>query len=276
MRVAGTAGVFEGADFQPGDFDLVYANSAAALLAAFWKAGKGTRHLWTDMFTRKEVFSWMNPLLRRRWPGDIEYLKDLMLQEFTRSDFKALDAPSPEIRVGILNLRSGKTEYVTLTSINAIRLLSASCALPVVAPAVKFGEDMYVDGGTLYPIPMIRAWEENHWLEEDLEFLFISNRPGNWEHPEVNRLLAWWTFPSSPKLRRSLLRRPAHHWAATALMESLAEKKTNGILMRRFHPPKPYGIDLLERDPVKVEGVYEEGRVLGKLNFNTGASAMTG
>jgi NTE family protein len=136
-------------------------------------------------------------------------------------------------------LPSGAMRVVEGAAVTGRHLLAA-CALPPLMPPVRIGGRLYVDGGTLYPVPLKEAVAAG--ADEIVAVDLFRGAPCN--APRVLRLTTLWI--------RNLLRRESHQPAP----EDLAR-----VRLRYLGHPASLGTirQCFEWDPGRVERLIELG-----------------
>jgi NTE family protein len=143
------------------------------------------------------------------------------------------------LQVCMAELPSGAMRVVEGAAVTGRHLLAA-CALPPLMPPVRIGARLYVDGGTLYPVPLKEAVATG--ADEIVAVDLFRGAPCN--APRVLRLTTLWI--------RNLLRRESHQPAP----EDLAR-----VRLRYLGHPASLGTirQCFEWDPGRVERLIELG-----------------
>ena len=146
---------------------------------------------------------------------------------------------SCRLQVCMAELRSGAMRVVEGGAVTERHLLAA-CALPPIMPPVRVDGRLYVDGGTLYPVPLKEAVATG--ADEIVAVDLFRGAPCN--APRVLRLTTLWI--------RNLLRRESHQPAS----EDLAR-----VRLRRLGHATSLGTvrQCFEWVPGRVERLMEMG-----------------
>jgi NTE family protein len=143
------------------------------------------------------------------------------------------------LQVCMAELPGGAMRVVEGAAVTERHLLAA-CALPPLMPPVRIGGRLFVDGGTLYPVPLKEAVATG--ADEIVAVDLFRGAPCN--APRVVRLATLWI--------RNLLRRESHQPAAQDLarvrLRYLGHAASLGTIRQCF-----------EWDPARVERLIELG-----------------
>ena len=80
---------------------------------------------------------------------------------------KTLSDYRPRLTFTVVNLNIGRTEYIdtrTHPNIKIVEAVIASCAIPILLPAIKINGDLYCDGGIADPFPIHKALDREYTL----------------------------------------------------------------------------------------------------------------
>ena len=97
----------------------------------------------------------------------------------TLSDYK------PRITFSVVNLNIGKTEYIdTMThpNLKILDAVMASCAIPILLPALEINGNLYCDGGVVDPFPIHKTLDPEYTLGINCSG---ENNPGS--RVEINK-----------------------------------------------------------------------------------------
>jgi predicted patatin/cPLA2 family phospholipase len=156
-----------------------------------------TRDIWIRELTSRRLCG-VRSLLACKRMADVDHLVDHCCRGV---DFSLLDQSSATVFVGVVNVETAETEYHQICGANARELLKATCALPTLARPVVINGTIYIDGGTLDPLPVATIMKQVDRL------LIFDNRPKYAPEPRhrgIERIL----FPGNYKLQREFAQRP--------------------------------------------------------------------
>lgn len=150
------------------------------------------------------------------------------------------------------NVETGLAEYIRITDMRGqIDVLRASASLPYFSRIVPFGGKKLLDGGCAESIPVHAA---SH-LGYRRSVIVLTRHAGYRKAPELT-MLAKLAYRRYPAFVRTLLERHTTYNAQQARAEELA-KQGSAFLIR---PSVPLDIGRMEKDPEKVQKVYDQGR----------------
>ena len=156
-----------------------------------------------------------------------------------------------KVLVGVTNARTGRAEYLDgLRADRQFTMLRATCAIPLLFPAIRLNGQEYYDGGLCDPIPIRKAI-----LDGMKRNLIILTRPEGYrkELERGNRVAARVLRKKYPRLEKILLTR---HEAYNETVKFCEEQAASGkaVLLRPSGP-----INSMEKDLGKIREAYQEG-----------------
>lgn len=161
-----------------------------------------------------------------------------------------------KLLVGVTNAETGKAEYLDgLKADSKFSMFRATCALPVLFPAIEVDGREYFDGGVADPIPIKKAI-----LDGNKKHLIVLTRPKGYEKKlkNENKLVAKKIAKKYPRMKEKILNRHVIYNETVAYCEEL-EKQGKAIIIR-----PDYAINSFEKDINKLEKTYEHGYNLAK------------
>ena len=97
---------------------------------------------------------------RNRSYFGLKFAYETIPQRLLPFDYDTFDAYPGTVEVVVTNLETGKAEYLPLPRRDCPNLLlEASCAIPLMFPAIEVNGQFYYDGGCSDPIPWKRAFD---------------------------------------------------------------------------------------------------------------------
>ena len=165
------------------------------------------------------------------------------------------------IRVGVTNAATGKAEYLDGKQLDRqCTMLKATCALPLVFPAIKLNGQEYFDGGLCDSIPVKKAEEDGH-----TKMLVILTQPQGYRKQltRANVTAARLLKRKYPNMVEPLLTR---HQMYNAQLDYCAQLEQEGraVVLR---PDQSVRIDSFEKDMDKIKALYEYGYRLAEENM---------
>lgn len=164
--------------------------------------------------------------------------------------------------VGVTNARTGKSEYLDGTRLDrANTMVKATCAIPLVFPAISLNGQQYYDGGICDPIPVRKALADGND-----KLLIVLTRPSTYRKTlnRSNRVAASVLRHKYPKLVEPLLTRHIKYNETVQYCDAL-ERQGKAIVLR---PAGDGVIDSFEKDLDKIEASYRYGYQLAEQRMD--------
>ncbi|RCX21784.1 putative patatin/cPLA2 family phospholipase [Fontibacillus phaseoli] len=161
---------------------------------------------------------------------------------------------SGKLLVGVTNASTGLPEYMNgLEADEQWTMLRATCAIPLVFPAIELNGQKYYDGGLADPIPIRKAIADGN----DKHLIVLTQPEGyrktlGKRNVRVARLLR----RKYPKLEQVLLMRHERYNETVALCEQL-EREGRAVIIRPAAP-----LDSFEKDIGKLRESCQHGYAL--------------
>lgn len=151
----------------------------------------------------------------------------------------------------LTNVDTGQAEYIKLSHIfEQMEVLRATSAMPFVSRMVEIDGKRYLDGGIADSIPL----EKCRQLGYD-KIIVILTRPLEYRKKAVNPLLFKLFYAKYPNLVASLTQRYLNY---NQRVEQVIEADKKGEIFV-FRPSKTLPIKRIEKDPVKIQAMYDLG-----------------
>ena len=189
---------------------------------------------------------------------DPELLYDRFPNELIPYDYDTYFAGHSRFEMVVTNCATGRAEYLVEDSGNRQRLLDiarASSSLPYVSKVVEVDGQPYLDGGIVDSLPVMRAIETGHKLN-----VVVMTRNRGFRNTGRDRKIPSFIYKKYPRLRVALSHRIKVYNQQLDMVEQMENR--GEILVIR--PQRPMDVDRIEKDPVKLEALYEEGFRLGE------------
>ena len=157
----------------------------------------------------------------------------------------------------VTNCLTGRAEYLEEHEGNRQRLLDicrASSSLPYVSKIIDVDGSLYLDGGIVDSIPVMRAIETGHERN-----VLVLTRNRGYRKTGRDLKIPPFIYRRYPRLRVVLSRRIKEYNRQLEMVEQM-EARGEVLCIR---PERPLEVDRIEKDPVKLEALYEEGFRLG-------------
>lgn len=152
----------------------------------------------------------------------------------------------------VTNMETGQPEYMQVKSVfQDMEILRASGSMPFVTKPVVINGQKYLDGGVSDSIPYKKFFEMGYEhlivvLTRDIDYV---------KKPMSKRLISMF-YRKYPKFMEQLIRRHDIYNQSVAELKKL-EKEGRVTIIR---PSEPIQISRMEKDPDKLQEVYELGR----------------
>lgn len=150
------------------------------------------------------------------------------------------------------NVETGKPEYLQMTDMfRDIDILRASASMPYVSRIVELGGKKYLDGGSTDSIP-VEAFQR---MGYEKNVVVLTRDITYRKKPEMRLLskLMYRRYPAFAKVQAD------RYLAYNRTVERILELEKEGSVFV-IRPSTPPGIGRMEKDPRKVQALYEQGR----------------
>ena len=252
MRGLFTAGVLDIFLDHEIQVDGILGVSAGAVFGVNYLSKQRGRVLrYNKRFNQDKDYMGVRPLLRT---GDIinrEYAYERVPEQLDVFDWKTFRESGVPFYAGVTNLDTGKPDYFQVKDVaEQMYILRASASMPFVTKPVQIGNGRYLDGGVSDSVPYQKMFEMGYD-----RLILVLTRDGNYEKKPLPERLVRMAYRHYPGFRDDLLYR---HEAYNRCMKEIRElEKTGRVFVIR--PAVPVEVRKLERDPEKLQGVYDLG-----------------
>lgn len=181
----------------------------------------------------------------------LNFAYDVVPNQLDLFDWETFQAYKGTVQFGVTNAKTGQVEYMNALEMDkSCTLLRATCAIPVLFPEIKLGDEPYFDGGLADPIPIKKAIEDGY----EKHILILTRPKGYRKHTDrqskfTMRLLS----AKYPKLVETMKKRVIRYNETMRYIERLEEQGKAFI----FRPEIP--IQSLEKDVNVMKKNYELG-----------------
>lgn len=192
----------------------------------------------------------------------IKFVYETVPESIFPFDWDAYMANPAKVVVGVTNAHTAQCEYLDgKTSDKKFTMLKATCALPLMFPAIKIDGKDYYDGGVSDPIPAKKAHNDGNE-----KMLIILTRPKGYkkELSRANVYASKLLKRKYPKFSELLLTRHNIYNSEVEYCEKL-EKEGKALILR---PSEEIQIDSLEKDLKKIDKIYRFGYDLAIENLD--------
>ena len=209
-----------------------------------------------DMLVKYDYLS-LKHLIRQGCIFDPELLYDRFPNELIPYDYDTYFSNDMTFEMVVTNCLTGRAEYLEEHEGNRQRLLDicrASSSLPYVSKIIDVDGSLYLDGGIVDSIPVMRAIETGHERN-----VLVLTRNRGYRKTGRDLKIPPFIYRHYPRLRVVLSRRIKEYNRQLEMVEQM-EARGEVLCIR---PERPVEVDRIEKDPVKLEALYEEGFRLG-------------
>jgi predicted patatin/cPLA2 family phospholipase len=263
MRGVYTAGVLE--YFLEHDlyFPYVIGVSAGACNAASYLSRQKGRNLKVNIgfVSDPRYLSWRN-FLKNRQAFGMDFIFDEIPNKLVPYDYEAFSKSPSEFVIGTTDCHSGKPVYFSKKDYgrDLLTVLRASSSLPFVAHEVHYKEKVLLDGGISDPIPIKKAHQDGF----KKNVVILTRNEGYLKKPSRFQFLVKRKYPHYPGLQSAMARRYQIYNETIHYLEE-EEKKGNVLIIR---PKEPLEVGRMERNPKKLEKLYQSGYEDAKKYFD--------
>ncbi len=252
MRGMFTAGVLDTFLKHNISVDAVVGVSAGALFGVNYISEQSGRVIrYNKRFNGDKNYMGLRPLLREGNIVSTQYAYyDVphRLDPFDDEKYKASKIPFYAV---VTNIENGEAEYIQIESVfEQMDTLRASGSMPFVSKPVSIGDKQYLDGAIVDSIPY-------KWLSEQGcdRLIVILTRDISYRKKSMPRSLTKLRYRKYPEFKERVLSR---HTMYNKSVEELSrwEKQGKAFVIR---PSQPVDIGRTEKDPEKLQAVYELG-----------------
>ena len=252
MRGLFTAGVLDIFLDHEIQVDGILGVSAGAVFGVNYQSKLRGRVLrYNKRFNQDKDYMGVRPLLRTGDINNREYAYERVPEQLDVFDWKTFRESGVPFYAGVTNLDTGKPDYFQVKDVaEQMDILRASASMPFVTKPVQIGNGRYLDGGVSDSVPYQKMFEMGYD-----RLILVLTRDGNYEKKPLPERLVRMAYRHYPGFRDDLLYR---HEAYNRCMKEIRElEKTGRVFVIR--PAVPVEVRKLERDPEKLQGVYDLG-----------------
>ncbi|HWO96308.1 MAG TPA: patatin family protein [Bacillus sp. (in: firmicutes)] len=261
MRGVYTAGVLEFFMEQNLFFPYVIGVSAGACHAASYLSRQPGRNRQVNIGFIKDsrYISWRNYWKHREFFG-MDFIFDEIPTNHVPFDFDTFLNKKERFVVGTTNCVTGEPVYYDDYERDILTVIRASSSLPFLAPIVNYRGKQLLDGGISDPIPIKKAQQDGM-----IKNVVVLTRNVGYQKKKSNMLwMAKRSYREYPGLVKALENRYRIYNETVAYLEK-EEAKGNVFIIR---PEQPLSVGRMERNPVKLESLYQQGYEEAKTKYD--------
>lgn len=187
----------------------------------------------------------------------LKFTYETIPQKLIPFDYDALEAYPGEAEVVVTNLETGLAEYLPLPRRDCPNLpLEASCAIPMMFPAIEYQGQRYYDGGCADAIPWKHALEVGC---DRVVVILTRERDYRKEGDPSFRMLEK-AFHKHPAFVETMRTRAERYNACRE--ELFAQEQAGNLIV--IAPEDTLGCSRTERDTEVLRGLWQEGYFAGR------------
>ncbi len=190
-------------------------------------------------------------LIKQRSIFGLDFVYDEVPNQLEKFDWKTYRSFQGKVVVVATNALTGNPTYFDgLKMDRRCNMLRATCALPLVFPAIMINKTPYYDGGLSDPIPLRKAMEDGCNKN-----IVILTRPEDYikDVSREAKMVAKFYRRKYPKISNALLTRHIGYNETTKYIKELEKKKEVFV----FRPSKP--VESFEKDVNILKETYDMG-----------------
>lgn len=253
MRGYYSAGVFEGFMEKGIMFPYIAGVSAGAANALSYISGQPMRSRQiVEHFASTPEYVSVRNLFKYGSMFNRELVFRKIPQKHVFFDYEALKSAPIEFYTGTMDCKTGKAVWFDKNELSEnLEITEASCAVPMIAPIVKYKGFELLDGGIPAPIPIEKSLEDKNTFH----VIVLTQNKGYVKKPFNNSALAKIIYRKYPNVVKALEMRHEIYNRQVALCEKL-EKENKAIIIR---PKDPIKVSRTTRDTKLILDLYDEG-----------------
>lgn len=253
MRGLYTCGVLEFLMEKDLYFNYVVGVSAGACNAVSYIAKQQGRNKTVNIkyCTDPRYMSFRN-LLRKKSFFGMDFIFDEIPNKLEFFDFETFRNSKCDFYIGVTDCKTGKPFYLNKNDIEKkFYALRATSSLPLISPIVKFKGHEFLDGGISDSIPVAKSISDGN----NKNIIVLTRNKDYRKSPIKYVKIITYKYKKYPELVKSILNRYKKYNETLDYIDEL-EKQGKAIVIR---PSKELTVDRLERNPEKLEALYNNG-----------------
>ena len=253
MRGMFTAGVTDVLYENGIAFDGIIGVSAGAVFGVNYLSGQTGRVIrYNKRFNSDKNYMSLKLLLKTGNIFNTDFAYGTVPRELDKFDDEAFIRSGIPFYAVITNIKSGKPEYIKINSgFEQMDVLRASASMPFVSKPVEINEKLYLDGGISDSIPFEKFAEMGYDRQ-----IVVLTRDINYKKKSVPKLPVKLYYRKYPEFVKKIISRAENY--NNKVMRLRNKEKQGEVLVIR--PSTPINIGKTEKDPNKLQAVYDLGR----------------
>nr|WP_232337003.1 patatin family protein [Lysinibacillus timonensis] len=198
----------------------------------------------------KRYIGWQNFIKERSFFG-LNFAYDIVPNQLDKFDWETFKSYEGTVQFGVTNAKTGQVEYMNALEMDkSCTLLRATCAIPVMFPEIKIGDEPYFDGGLADPIPIHKAISDGY----EKHVIVLTRPKGYRKHTDRQ---SKWTMKllkaRYPQLVETMKKRVIRYNETIDYIEKL-EKQGKAFIFR-----PEFALQSLEKDVNVMRKSYDMG-----------------
>lgn len=257
MRGMFTAGILDILMEEGIAADCVVGVSAGALFGVNYLSGQTGRVIrYNKRFNSDKNYLGLRPLLREENIVSTKYAYEEVPKNLDPFDNEAYKQARTSFYAVVTNVETGEPEYIKVEDVfKQMDVLRASGSMPFVSRAVTIEGRTYLDGAISDSIPF--QWLHQQGCEK---LIVILTRDMDYRKKPVSAFPVKLFLKKYPKIADKLLQRHMHYNKSIEMLREW-EQAGKAFVIR---PSQTIEISKIEKDPDKLQAVYDLGRSDGK------------
>lgn len=254
MRGMYTAGVMDVLMENEYEFEKIIGVSAGAAFGCNYKSKQIGRVIRYNLkYCGDPRFGGIKSLIETGDLYNVQFAYHTLPNELDVFDGEAFAANPSQFFVVTTNIETGKPHYQLLDSgtDEDVEWIRASASMPGVSNPVAIGAGLHLDGGISDPIPL--KWMLQKQVAKNI---VVLTRPEGYIKPKANKPVTKVMLKNYPNLASAMLNRHKVYNQSVEYCE-LQEHLGNALIIR---PSKDLGLKRTEKDPEKLQAMYDLGR----------------
>lgn len=253
MRGMFTAGVLDCFMNNNIHFDAVIGTSAGAIFGANYISNQVGRVIrYSKRFNPDKNYMGLGNLLTTGNVVNTDFAYYKVPTELDIFDDDAFMKSKTDFYAVMTNISDGKAEYTKIDSVfEKMEHLRASASMPFLSKPVRINNELYLDGGISDSIPYQRLID----MKYD-KIVVVLTRDLSYVKKPIPPLLVRLFYHKYPNLQQAIINR---HIVYNDCINKIKELEGKGKLFV-IRPSEPILIKKIERNPEKLQYVYDLGR----------------
>lgn len=252
MRGMYTAGVLDVFLDQEIEVDGVIGISAGAVFGVnLLSRQRGRVIRYNKRFNSDKNYMGIGPLLRTGNIVNTEYAYRVVPRELDKFDDETYRASGVPFYAGVTSLETGRAEYIRIDSVfEQMDALRASASMPFVSRPVAWKGQHYLDGDIADSIPYQTMFDMGYD-----RLIVVLTRERGYQKKPISPAMIRLYYGKYREFASALMRRHEKYNSGAKELEAL-ERQGKVLLIA---PSEPITIGRVEKDPEKLQQVYELG-----------------